>query len=319
MRTRPTRALLTVSFALECAMACRAQSQADDLGQNAWPKRPALIYSGRTTPIPDLAPIDTAMSFACSLAPQACANNAAQFVAGSQTRCAVVSLFLEKITDGDTTAFVAPYGADTCSIRIDDFLGHYQDLAAKGRVGAQQLLGNLIAAAHQHQPPLAFGITLYEDEIPTVGEAVPSDLRERVDTVYLYLHYRASGPDFPVTVRAAQRLFPNARMIGGAYVYDRHDYVPCEPGGKAPCTPEQEISFFESAFREQIKMANRGELAGIELYPTAFETPDRWRGWQNPKLCKPNDVSQCVAITRRMISLMFSMMKELRPPNYMWR
>jgi hypothetical protein len=185
---------------------------------------------------------------------------------------------------------------------LDDFVDKYQNLFWHG-FDPRPWLREVIRNVKTLNPKLAFGITLYEDEIDSQYARppyLPSDLARQVEFVHLFLHYRTDAPKFSQYVNQARTLFPNAQIIAGLYAYDRIDYIPCSPAGKRPCSPAEEISLYEESARMAAQMLKEGKIAGIEFYPGFFGMESKWNGWEHQDYCAPARVPQCIDDTRQM-------------------
>jgi hypothetical protein len=112
----------------------------------------------------------------------------------------------------------------------DDFVAGFGSWIGSHGVGAAGLLERPIDGLKRANPRLRFGITLYEDELPSsmLSDAqLPPALKARVEVVYVYLHYRRNAPGYADYVQQVKVMFPRASIIAGAYAYDRIDYLAC--------------------------------------------------------------------------------------------
>ena len=81
------------------------------------------------------------------------------------------------------------------------------------------------------------GITLYEDELPTVpGKCLSERARSDISYVHFYLHYRKDVAKYRDYLASVSGLFPHAAIIAGSYAYDRADYLSCSPGSERPAS-----------------------------------------------------------------------------------
>ncbi len=182
-------------------------------------------------------------------------------------------------------------------IGIDDFVRTYRQWRAS-RDLPSDLLRRVLEATKRYNPELKFGITVYEDELQSdVLHSIPAELRAGIDRVSLFLHYRGNGGTYGAYVSRVRKLFPNARVFGGVYAYDRMDYLPCFQGGRLHCSREQEIKLFEQTIARQARMVKDGRLAGLELYPGYFGAEEAWRGWGRARICKEDRKANCLANT----------------------
>jgi hypothetical protein len=106
-------------------------------------------------------------------------------------------------------------------------------------------VSDVIAATKSENPNLAFGVTIYKDGQNHVAlTSLPATLRAQIQFVHLYVHYREDAPSFAVNVTTAKTILSNAKIIAGAYPYDRINYLPCAYKGtwsarrlkRSPCT-----------------------------------------------------------------------------------
>ena len=162
----------------------------------------------------------------------------------------------------------------------------------------------VVEAARSVDPRLRFGTTLYEDELDSVGRSrslFPEALLQRIDRVYLYLHYRQNGTDYARYVSRAKELFPNAEIFGGSYAYDRIDYIACAEGADTShCSRDREIELFRQSLTQQVALLRSGALAGIEFYPGQFGREEQWSGWDNPRICHADRKAECIENTKEM-------------------
>lgn len=185
---------------------------------------------------------------------------------------------------------------------FDDFVDRYQNLFS-ARFDPRPWLRQVIQNVKTFNPNLAFGITLYEDELDSPYARppyLPADLARDVDIVHLFLHYRTDAPKFSQYVDRARALFPNAQVIAGLYAYDRIDYIPCSPSGNRPCSQAEELSLYRESARIAAQLLKQGKIAGIEFYPGFFGMESQWSGWKHEHSCVPQRLAQCVGDTRQM-------------------
>jgi hypothetical protein len=186
---------------------------------------------------------------------------------------------------------------------FDDFIGRYRTLFARPGFDAPAWLREVIHNLKAVNPGLAFGITLYEDELDSPYARppyLPADAAGSVDYVHLFLHYREDATHFAQYVEQVKTLFPHARVIAGLYAYDRIDYISCSPTNHRPCTRKQEIKLYRQSAAAAARLLKDGKVAGIEFYPGFFGTEAEWDGWKRADYCAPARVQQCVDNTRTM-------------------
>lgn len=211
------------------------------------------------------------------------------------------------------TADASAYSALTAnvpaveSVGFDDFFAYYEPRYDQAGGGAIQTLSVVIDNLKSANPRLKFGITLYENELDPVynpyidATHLPPSVKAKVDYVHLFLHYRANGPKFARYVAQAKAYFPNAKIIAGAYAYDRIDYFPCAQGdpAKTPCTQAQEIDDFKQALAIQRQLVLTHEVVGLEIYPGYFGAEDDLYGPGTDNL-KCANVTRCIQTTLAM-------------------
>jgi len=187
-------------------------------------------------------------------------------------------------------------------VGIDDFVGQYAKLFTSGTGDPVSTLSGVINGLKSENKGLHFGITLYENELdsPYLKEPkMTTAQRNGVNYVHLFLIYRSNAGNYESYVRKAKNIFPNAKIIGGVYAYDRISYIPCAPASSQPCTPTQELSLFKQALETQLRLLKNEELDWMEFFPGAFGNEANWNGWDRPRVC-PGRKSDCIANTQRM-------------------
>src|SRR5262249_15582560 len=120
-------------------------------------------------------------------------------------------------------------------VGTDDFVAQYRRFAGSA-LQPSSVLETAIENLKSQNHNLKFGLTLYEDEMdhPYLQEPrLTARVRDAVDYVHLYVHYRTNGPAYQTFVRQTHALFRNAKIIAGSYAYDRIDYLPCSRQEKA--------------------------------------------------------------------------------------
>ncbi len=166
-----------------------------------------------------------------------------------------------------------------------------------------QHISDVINATKSENPRLQFGITLYEDEIAKLQsklEWFPADARAKVDRVALYLHYRASWKNYDTYVSQTRSMFPNAKVFGGVYHYDRIDYLSCKQGRSEKCSKKEELTFFDDLLGSQVEMLKRNQISGLELYPGFLGREGSWKSWADPKICSEARKEDCISNSREM-------------------
>lgn len=186
---------------------------------------------------------------------------------------------------------------------FDDFIGRYGKLFLRPGIDPPSWLRGVIHNVKSDNPHLAFGITLYEDELDSPflrAPQLPADIAQSVDYVHLFLHYRRDAPLYAAYIERAKALFPRAKIIAGLYAYDRVNYIPCSPASQQPCTPAEEILLYKQAVSIAAQLLKDGRIVGIEFYPGFFGKENEWGGWKHTDYCSPWRVKECVENTRIM-------------------
>jgi len=239
--------------------------------------------------------------------PQGCVREASQAVAQEGLSQIFLSMFMDpRRTVDDARAYSRlslshPYLVEA---GFDDFVDRYQNLFGRPGFDPVSWLRSVVRAVKSDNANLAFGITLYEDELDSPylrPPYLPADVARSVGYVHLYLHYRTDAPYYALYVERTKRLFPQARVIAGLYAYDRIDYIPCAPAKPhAACAPGEEIQLYQQALSAAAQMMKDGRIAGIEFYPGFFGREAEWGGWKHPDYCAPARVAQCIDDTHTM-------------------
>jgi hypothetical protein len=188
-------------------------------------------------------------------------------------------------------------------ITMADFVAQYTRWSTSGAADPVSLLNSMLDATKSQNRALRFGITLYENEIdsPYLKEPkMTAAARSKVDAVHLFLIYRANGPNYEDYVRQVKKMFPNARVIAGAYAYDRISYIGCSPRSSRKCSPADEIKLFRQTLDIQIRLLMSGEVEWIEFLPGAFGMEDQWKAWDSdPRTC-PGRKQECINNTKQL-------------------
>src|SRR5882672_11433073 len=183
-------------------------------------------------------------------------------------------------------------------IGFDDFVNKIENYQANGTLpDPATFVSDVIAATKSANPNLAFGVTIYEDSLThaTLTNAVlPAALRAEIKYVHLFVHYRENAPNYASYVATAKTIFPNAKIIAGAYPYDRIDYLPCAYKGTVACTAAQEQSLYKQALQIQLNLVNAGTIYGLEFFFGYFGDPQDWPSWTSEtRICQPARLSTC--------------------------
>lgn len=236
----------------------------------------------------------------CSGTPSSCINE----VKSQKKTKIFLSILLKTAIPGN---YGVPYGLlarqapSLVEIGADDFVGQYEKLDLAGLEDLPSALSSLIDGIKSGDPNVGFGLTIYEDDLPSpyLGDAkFPSAARAKVDYVHLYVHYRADSPNTPQYVHQAKAIFPNAQVILGLYAYDRISYLPCSRGGQ-PCTAQEESSYLREQLDTDFQLLRSGEAGGMEFWPGSFGRIGAWDGWDEARIC-PGRRTECVQNTEQM-------------------
>jgi hypothetical protein len=183
-------------------------------------------------------------------------------------------------------------------IGLDDFVGRIEDDQIAGTLpNPAAFVSDVIAATKSANPNLAFGVTIYEDSLTHAALLnLPVAVRSEIQYVHLYLHYRENAPNYASYVATAKSIFPKARIIAGAYPYDRIDYLPCAYKGTVKCTAAQEQALYKQALEIQLSMLKAGSVYGIEFFFGYFGDPQDWGGWlTQARACGSSRLPDCYA------------------------
>lgn len=245
----------------------------------------------------------------CSAEPASCLEAASHHV----QKHPGIKVFLSTVLDPQTAViYAAEYSklslqyAFIQEIDIDDFVGQYGQIPSFASPFA--IVSSVIDALKSQNQRLQFGITLYENELESPylkEENLPDGVRGKVDTVHLFLLYRADASNYADYVRRSKKLFRNAKVIAGVYAYDRISYVPCSPNVSRACSPEEEIGLFKQALDIQVRLAKSGEVEWLEFFPGAFGKEDEWNAWDRPRIC-PGRKQECITNTKQMRQLVLA-------------
>jgi hypothetical protein len=233
-----------------------------------------------------------ALRVGCSDPPVSCADYAQQ-IAKSQ---GVDKIFLSVLLQSEKTpVYARDYSRLSLShpalfeVGVDDFVSQCDKL----NMTVPALSAFLAQITHDLKganPKLAFGITVYEDEL--TSDHLPllnldAQFRNSVDFVHLYPHYRQEKVSFASAAQQALKIFPQAKIVAGVYAYDRRDYLPCTRGNSTPCTNEQEVNFFTQSLKVRLAAVASGDAEWLEFYPGSFGDEAKWPNWTAPRICKP--------------------------------
>lgn len=278
--------------------------------QDAVPTSPAAASSGvatwsvqANTPDWNQSLRVVASRQGCSSAPSDCITFVRKVAQASNVRISL-AVPLDATTTADNASKYSQLSLNAsflAEVGIDDFVDQFRKLESSTSQPAS-VVNHLIANLKAANSALHFGATIYDDELtsPYLQDArLPATTRAQFDTIHLYIHFRQSGLTFDRSVQQAKQLFPNARIIAGAYAYDRRSYLPCSPGGQ-PCSTKQELDLFSQTITLQAQLLASGAIDSVEFYPGYFGREEKWDGWSNPRACAPGDLANCIANTKAM-------------------
>jgi hypothetical protein len=248
----------------------------------------------------------TSIRLGCSSTPDFCTTEMQQVASSQDVSRIYLSIQMNPNTSATYAAQFSQWSLTNpilFSMGFDDFVNRMEHLQTDFGVAVPgTVITDTLNATKSTNPNLKFHITMYEDQLssPLLGDSnLPASTRAGVDYVQLYIHYRANGPNYAQYLQQTKALFPNAKIIAGAYAYDRIDYLPCLPGG-VPCTAGQDANFFQQLFQIQLSELQQGLVDQIEFFPGYFGLEAQWPAWAEPRRCAATRLSACIANTLAM-------------------
>ncbi len=202
-------------------------------------------------------------------------------------------------------------------ISFDDYVNQIENHQIDGSLpNPATFTSEVIAATKSANPNLAFGVTIYEDSLTHVAlTSLPTTLRAQIQYVHLYLHYRLNGPNYASYVATAKSIFPKAKIIAGAYPYDRIDYLPCAYKGTVHCTAAQEQSLYKQALEIQLSLVKAGTIYGLEFFFGYFGDPQDWPTWTSQtRICQPARLSTCYENSNTLQSISLEVLQGTLTP-----
>jgi hypothetical protein len=203
-------------------------------------------------------------------------------------------------------------------ISFDDYVNQIEDHQIDGSLpNPATFTSEVIAATKSANPNLAFGVTIYEDSLTHVAlTSLPATLRAQIQYVHLYVHYRLNGPNYASYVTTAKSIFPNAKIIAGAYPYDRIDYLPCAYKGTVYCTAAQEQSLYKQTLEIQLSLVKAGTIYGLEFFFGYFGDPQDWPSWTlYTRICQPARLSTCYENSNTLQSITLQVLQGTLTPT----
>lgn len=252
----------------------------------------------------------------CSSAPNSCVRVAKEL--GQKYR---VKVFLSIALNSGSPEYAVQYSQlsssapDLVEVGFDDFVAAYRKLESSSS-NAKSVIQSTIDNLKSINSNLKFGISLYEDELesPFVQDSkLPAAIRAKFDYIHLYPHFRKNGVKFNEYLPEVKRRFPNARIIAGAYAYDRRNYLSCSQNGRSACSVDEELALFQKTMAIESGLLKDGTVEAIEFYPGNFGREDEWKGWQNPRACLPGDQAACIQTTRQLHEIAVKELGGTRP------
>jgi hypothetical protein len=205
-------------------------------------------------------------------------------------------------------------------ISIDDFVDQYRALSKVPYVNPAAVLAQVIANVKADNARLAFGATIYEDQLVNTllqNASLPATLRDKFDYIHLFIHYRENGPNFSAYVARAKLMFPHAHIIAGSYALDRRAAFSCAQSGTAACTIAQDFDLFKQSLTAQVQELKQGSVDRIEFYPGYFGTESQYPSWSDPRHCPSGEIEVCIANTIVMRDAALAILNgEVAPPTW---
>lgn len=245
----------------------------------------------------------TAMREACGDEPTTCEPYLDNLAALSNVKAYYVSFPLNPSTSVNWAKEYSTLSLthkEMVEVGFDDFVGRIEDDQIAGTLpDPASFVSEVEAAVKSENPNLAFGVTVYEDSLTHVAlTSLPASVRGAIQFVHLYVHYREDAPNYAANVATAKTIFPNAKIIAGAYPYDRINYIPCAYKGTVECTAAQEQSLYQQLLETQASMVKAGTVYALEFFFGYFGDPQNWTGWTTQKnACLSSRLSQCYSNT----------------------
>lgn len=204
-------------------------------------------------------------------------------------------------------------------IGFDDFVNKIENYQIEGTLpDPSSFVSQVVAATKSANPSLAFGVTIYEDSLThrALTDAVLSSaVRAKIEYVHLYVHYREDASTYATAVAQTKSIFPNAKIIAGAYPYDRIDYLPCAYKGTVKCTLTQELDLYKQLLQIQTSLLKQGTIYGLEFFFGYFGDPEDWQGWKTQaRVCDSARILQCYSNTKSLQAISQQVLQATFPP-----
>jgi len=244
----------------------------------------------------------------CHAAPAQCVSNMEGIAASENVNQMIISMPFDLTT---AVSYATQYSQLSLTHKIvigigfDDFVNTIENLQIAGKLSnPASFVSTVITATKSKNPNLKFGVTIYEDSLThavLTNTVLPAALRAKIDYVHLFVHYRANAPNYATYVSQAKTIFPNAKIMAGAYPYDRIDYLPCQFKGTVHCTASQEQSLYKQLLQIQANLLKQGTVSGIEFFFGYFGMPQDWAGWTaQTRVCNPARLTECYSNSEKL-------------------
>lgn len=273
------------------------------------------IMAWGTKPTTEGASYINELRHACYIEPEACidrykTNPSIKYIAIAFARPEDAEKNIRKAREFSSLSLKNP---SLKEIGIDDFRD-FMNISKK--IKSTNALEQIIVAAKSENKDLKFGVTVYEDDIEEMEQNIaiyPKNVLNGVDRVAFYFHYRENEKNASDYINRIKSIFPGARIYGGAYHYDRIDYISCGQNSSKKCTQDEEKGFYLKTLQMQISFLRRGILSGIEFYPGFFGEENSWAAWKNPRICQTDQLKRCTDISQEMNRETLLLLKQISP------
>jgi len=248
----------------------------------------------------------TAVRSSCDTSPEACVTALNATLHAQCVETGIMNLPFSSLASA--LFFAQEYGTTFKTVTwlkqigIDDFVGTFLNWCDISGITCENLTLEIIN--YTKQSGRKFVVTIYAEEL---GELLNSshfipDIRNQIDVIHLYFQHSANAAlFFEQYVIKVQQEFPHADIIAGAYVYDRIDYVNCSTVPNQPCTPTEQLNYYNITLHTQLQLWNNNLITGIEWYPGYVGFARKIPEFNRTNECK--NITICVARTLEMQNL----------------
>jgi len=262
-------------------------------------EEPDIIVYGQNAPEWNKNLGVTATRGSCSSEAEVCIKNVGLLLAGQHTKHFYLNLPTDPVKSLSYASFYSKASKTEprlYEVDLDDFSDHFT-VWCRTNPHCDRVLNEIIDNVKSANAKLKSGLTIYEDDIPILqaNPHLTPEIRNKVDTIHLYIHERANGPKFERYLKQIKEMFPNAKAIAGVYAYDRLDFEKCHG-----CSAAEARDLQKQTLREQVRLLQSGALVGLEFYPGHFGWEEKWEGWNDPAECAPGRKEQCAENTKAM-------------------